>query len=113
MVIFGEIELGWRRLKTVGRTTKNRRCTMRCVAVFLVAIIFGSATVGGGLGSGIALAAHSREVCVTNPPAGTARCHAIILTDSGEQPLSSGAPSGFSPANFKAAYNVQPRAAVT
>lgn len=55
-----------------------------------------------------ASAMHSRKVCTTNPPAGTARCNAIILTDgSGITPLSTGAPQGYGPANFRAAYSAR------
>jgi subtilase family serine protease len=51
---------------------------------------------------------HSRKVCTTNPPAGTARCNAIILTDDGGvTPLSTGTPQGYGPASFRAAYGAR------
>ncbi len=81
-------------------------------AVLLVTLLI----VGSGWGSSPAFAAraHSRKVCTTNPPAGTARCHAIILTDdSGITPLSTGTPRGYGPANFRAAYGVQSRSNAT
>jgi subtilase family serine protease len=76
----------------------------------LLALILGlgmAATIN--IGSGMALAAtHSRKVCSTSPPAGTARCHAIILTDGGGvEPLTASAPQGYGPAAFRAAYGVR------
>jgi subtilase family serine protease len=76
----------------------------------LLAVILGlgaAATINIGNSTAFA-ATHSRKVCGTNPPADTARCHAIILTDgSGVTPLSTGTPQGYGPANFKAAYGAR------
>jgi subtilase family serine protease len=64
-------------------------------------------------GKGIASAAtHSHKVCSLTRAAGTARCHAIILTDrSNVTPLATTAPQGYGPASFKAAYGNSGRSA--
>lgn len=83
----------------------------RAVLVLILLIIIGN-DVGSDVVAGAG--AHSRKICTTNPPAGIARCHAIILTDgSGVTPLSTGTPQGYGPANFRAAYSVQPRSNTT
>ncbi len=64
------------------------------------------------IGSPRLVAAHSRKVCSTDPPAYTARCHAIVLTDTtGVEPLVASAPQGYEPAAFKAAYGIHGTAA--
>jgi subtilase family serine protease len=47
--------------------------------------------------------AHS---CTTKPAPGFAACDAIVRTDAGARSFSPAAPSGLSPANLKAAYNL-------
>ena len=77
---------------------------------FVLAVILGLGVVTGtNIGSGKAVAAtHSRKVCATSPPAGTARCHAIILTDSSDvAPMAATTPQGYGPAAFKTAYGVR------
>jgi subtilase family serine protease len=50
-------------------------------------------------------ATHSRKVCSAIRSAGTARCHAVILTDYSDlTPLVAKAPQGYGPSAFKAAY---------
>ncbi len=77
---------------------------------FVVSLILGLAVAVGQNfgGSTVLAAAHSRKVCSTSHPAGTARCHAIILTDdSGVTPMAAATPQGYGPAAFKAAYGVR------
>jgi subtilase family serine protease len=79
---------------------------MRSRLLFVLALI--STILGLAIGSTSADTTHSRKVCATNPPPGTARCHAIILTDgSGVTPMTSSGPQGYGPANFRAAYGVR------
>jgi len=74
----------------------------RKVYILLVLILGLAFSAGGGRASA---AVHSRKVCSISHAAGTARCHAIILTDgSNVTPLATTAPQGYSPATFKAAY---------
>lgn len=86
---------------------------MKRQVLLIVSLVIGLTVSGLGFGSQAALAAaHSRKVCSTKHPAGTARCNAIILTDSGGvNPMASGAPQGYGPANFRAAYGVRGTAA--
>ncbi len=57
-------------------------------------------------------AALSRKVCSAAVTIGTARCHAIILTDgTGVNPSATPTPQGYGPASFKAAYGVSARSA--
>lgn len=48
----------------------------------------------------------SREVCSRAIPAGQARCHAHVRVDSRQQPLVTAAPSGYGPADLRAAYKI-------
>jgi subtilase family serine protease len=82
---------------------------MKHGVLFLLAIIVGlGVSIDKNIGGGLAIAAtHSRKVCTTNPPAGTARCHAIILTGNDSvTPMTSAGPQGYGPSTFKAAYGV-------
>jgi subtilase family serine protease len=78
--------------------------------VAVIGVVVGLALVQG-FGSSEPVAAattHSRKVCAAERTYGTARCHAIILTDaSGVTPLTSGSPTGYGPADFRAAYGVR------
>lgn len=76
--------------------------------LFLLAFLSGLGLVLSTLSADANAVTHSRKVCATNPPAGSARCHAIILTDNGNvRPLATSGPQGYGPANFKAAYGVR------
>lgn len=77
--------------------------------LLLLALILGCALANAGVGKGRASAAteHSRKVCTTARPSGTARCNAIIVTDSSNKPLATSTPQGYGPAAFKAAYGAR------
>jgi subtilase family serine protease len=71
-----------------------------------------------GLGLGLALSTAVAQppagvpgvrhaaVCPGPAAAGTARCHAHVVTDDRGQPLASSGPAGYNPADLRAAYNV-------
>jgi subtilase family serine protease len=57
-----------------------------------------------------AASSHTHKVCGSVKP-GYVRCDATVLTDGGDQALTSGAPRGYGPADFRAAYGVRGNAA--
>ncbi|HEX4775056.1 MAG TPA: S8 family serine peptidase [Candidatus Saccharimonadales bacterium] len=82
---------------------------MRRYLLLLVTFFWNISLVFGGHTAALS---HSRKVCSTAATAGTARCHAIVLTDSdGVEPMTSHTPQGYSPAAFKAAYGSRGAAA--
>jgi len=80
------------------------------------AILSGAVVLGGGGGAMQKLVERSGNVyhvavCARTNPAGTARCHAHIVTDAQGNPLTNTRspatlPSGFSPANLRSAYKI-------
>ena len=76
--------------------------------LFIMAAILGFVLVSNIASSGhVSAAAHSRKVCTTAQSAGTARCNAIIVTDSSNKPLATSSPQGYGPSAFKAAYGAR------
>jgi subtilase family serine protease len=59
----------------------------------------------GGNGNGLALGLTHAKVCPGGPPT-DARCHSWIRVDDAGQPLASRGPSGYFPADLRAAYNL-------
>jgi subtilase family serine protease len=70
----------------------------------------GSAAIGGlalvALSAGSASAAPQRPVCPGPAAAGSARCHAHVITDAKGTPQATVAPSGYGPAQFRGAYSL-------
>jgi subtilase family serine protease len=59
----------------------------------------------GGNGNGLALGLMHAKVCPGGPPT-DARCHSWIRVDASGQPLATRGPSGYVPADLRAAYNL-------
>lgn len=56
--------------------------------------------------SAVAMAASARQVCPGPADAGTARCHAHVVTDSKGNPHASSGPTGYSPTQLQTAYGL-------
>src|SRR5689334_837439 len=61
-----------------------------------------SAQPSGTHGEGV----YHARVCPGPGSAGSARCHAHVVTDAKGNPMATAGPSGFKPADLRAAYNV-------
>ncbi len=73
--------------------------------VSMFAVVLGCSDGGAG-GSGPVPGAGHIPVC-EDPGPGQARCHAHVVVDPSGKPAASSSPSGYSPADLQAAYNVK------
>src|SRR5262245_17739569 len=79
----------------------KRRGLQRALAASSLATLATLAVAFAAAGANVN--ANSRAVC-PGPPAGSAHCHALAVTDAHGNPLAGGAPTGLSPATIKSAY---------